>query len=114
MLNDIHRNIFKEFEVTYHINKAETSKYYPCADVSVPNLGDITDKWQPVDDDTNAFVYSAYFVHESKKVVILSLRKQVTATIYFCQFWYRNGNQFALSYQKHAKIVGLPLTHGLP
>ena len=114
ILTNINRHIVKTYVVTDCIAKAEATKFYPCTDIGMHKLKEKVSKWQPIHDDLTAFVFSAYFVHESRKVVVISIRKQEEAKIYFCQYWYKRGNQFVLSFQSHAKIVVLPLTHGRP
>ena len=113
IMTDINRNILKNYVVTDYNSKADVTSFYPCANIGRPKLVGKASKWQPVHDDLTAFVFSAYFVHESRKIVVISIRKQIKPKIYFCQYWYKRGNNFALSFQQHAKRVVLPFTHDL-
>ena len=112
ILTIINRHTLKKNVVTDYITKAEAANSYPCTDIGKPNLVEKASKWQPVHDDLTAFVFSAYLIHESNKIVVISIRKQGEPKIYFCLYWYKRGNQFFVSFQKHVKIVGLPYTHG--
>lgn len=114
MLTGSYSEKVKESDVTGVVAKENTAKPDPCAEMTMPTVDEKTGNWQAVDNDSTAFIFSAYFIHESRKIVIIGM-KNLQAGSYFCQFWLkskRERDQYKLSYETVAKENRLPEGHG--
>jgi hypothetical protein len=114
MLTGNYSEKVKESDVTGVVAKANTAKPDPCAEITMPTVDEKTGNWQAVDKDSTAFIFSAYFIHESGKIIIIGM-KNLQAGSYFCQFWLkseRGSNQYKLSYETLATQIRLPEGHG--
>lgn len=96
-----------------HFTEAQTKENYKCAGITLKTLDKETNIWQQVNKNSTTYVFSAYFILEYKKIVVIAIKKQIKIKLFFCQFWHKGDvGKYNMLYQIHATILKLPEDHG--
>ncbi|XP_045195019.2 uncharacterized protein LOC123550657 [Mercenaria mercenaria] len=66
------------------------------------------DKWYPVDTERSAYVFSAYFMKEKRKIFIIGV-KQKRGVPLVCQFWIKQENSGNFTMEETGAEINVPL-----